>query len=179
MSQENVGLAHNVELARALFQALNGDVEAFIVLCDPSIELHSRWVAVGGVTAYHGHEGVRRWAREVEEAWEDIHLAVEAYFDLGERTLAFYTGLAGLWEAWRGILSAWEDFRIEAEYRELDPERVLVLHRFSGRGKTSGLEIGQTSAKGASLFHICRSKVPKAVTYLDRERALTDLGLKE
>jgi ketosteroid isomerase-like protein len=91
MSQENVELAHNVELARASFQALNGDVAAFIALCDPNIELHSRWVAVGGVTAYHGHEGVRRWAHEVEEVWEDVELAVEPYFDLGERTLAFYT----------------------------------------------------------------------------------------
>jgi ketosteroid isomerase-like protein len=89
-----------------------------------------------------------------------------------------WTGLAGLAEAWRSILSAWEDFRIEAtEYRELDDERVLVLHNFSGRGKTSGLEIGQMSARGASLFHVHRGKVTKAVTYLDRERALADLGL--
>ena len=52
-----------------------------------------------------------------------------------------------------------------------------MFHDFSGRGKTSGLEIGQTAAKGASLFHIHGGRVTKAVTYLDRERALADLGI--
>jgi ketosteroid isomerase-like protein len=89
-----------------------------------------------------------------------------------------WRGLSDLGEAWRGILSAWEDFRIEAtEYRELDEERVLVLHRFSGRGKTSGLEIERMSPEGASLFHMRDGKVMKAVTYLERERAFADLGL--
>lgn len=89
-----------------------------------------------------------------------------------------WRGLTDLRQAWRGILSVWEDFRIEAtEYRELDDDRVLVLHRFSGRGKTSGLEIERMSPEGASLFHIHQGKVAKAVTYLDRERAFADLGL--
>jgi ketosteroid isomerase-like protein len=82
---------HNVELTRVSFQALNGDLEAFIALCDPEIELHSRWVAVGGVTVYRGHDGLRRWAQEVGEVWDDPRIAVEAYFDLGKQTLAFYT----------------------------------------------------------------------------------------
>src|SRR5437870_6351158 len=64
-----------------------------------------------------------------------------------------WNGLGGLEEGWRNILSAWENFRLEAdEYRELDAERVLVLVRWSGRGKTSGVELGQISAKGAGLF---------------------------
>ena len=65
------------------------------------------------------------------------------------------------------------------EYRELDDERVLVLHRFTGRGKTSGLEVGHTDPKGASLFHIQNGKVTRLVAYGPRERALADLGLKE
>ena len=91
-----------------------------------------------------------------------------------------WTGLAGLAEGWRDFLSAWEDFRVEAEeYRELDGERVLVLVHLSGRGKTSGLELGQMQAKGASLFHIRDGKVTRLVAYWDRERALADLGLAE
>jgi ketosteroid isomerase-like protein len=82
----------NVALARASFEALDaGDLEAFIALADPQIELHSRWVAVGEATVYRGHDGLRRWAVEVEEAWADLRVAVDAFFDLGERTLAFYT----------------------------------------------------------------------------------------
>jgi hypothetical protein len=55
-----------------------------------------------------------------------------------------WTGLPGLMQGVRSFLNAWEDYRIEAvEYRELDGERVLVLHNARGRGKTSGLELGQ------------------------------------
>jgi ketosteroid isomerase-like protein len=89
-----------------------------------------------------------------------------------------WRGLNGLAEAWRSFLAVWEDYRVEVdEYRELDSERVLVLFRRSGRGKTSGLELGQVAARGASLLHIHDGKVTKAVTYMDREHALTGLGL--
>jgi hypothetical protein len=83
-----------------------------------------------------------------------------------------WTGLVGMAERFRGNLSAWEDFRVEAEeYRELDGERVLVLTRNGARGKVSGLEVGQMRAKGAVLFH---GKVTRFVFYWDRERALVE-----
>ena len=86
-------------------------------------------------------------------------------------------GLVGMAEAMRDWLGAWEDFHQEAEeYRELDSERVLVLARWGGRGKTSGLELGQVRAKGASLFHIRDERVTSLVVYWDRERMPADLG---
>jgi ketosteroid isomerase-like protein len=89
-----------------------------------------------------------------------------------------WTGLAGMAEAMRSILSAWEEFRSEPEeYRELDDERVLVLTRRSGRGKASGLELGQMRAKGAQLFEVRGGKVTRFVTYWESARALADLGL--
>jgi hypothetical protein len=66
---------------------------------------------------------------------------------------------------------------VAEEYREVDDERVLVLVHLTGRGKTSGLEIGQVRVKGAELFHVCGGKVTTLVLYMDRDRALTDLGL--
>ena len=70
--------------------------------------------------------------------------------------------------------------RVEAdEYRELDDERVLVLVHWSGRGKTSGLELAQMRAKGASLFHIRGGKVTRLVLYLDGKLGLEALGLRE
>jgi ketosteroid isomerase-like protein len=63
------------------------------------------------------------------------------------------------------------------EHRELDSERVLMLDLLSGRGATSGLELGQMQAKGASLFQIRDGKVTRIVTYWDREHAFADLGL--
>jgi ketosteroid isomerase-like protein len=90
------------------------------------------------------------------------------------------TGLAEMAVRYRDQLSAWEGYRLEAEeYRELDRERVLVLVHPIGRGKTSGLEIGQIRGKGANLFDIRGGKVTRVVVYYDRERALADLGLEE
>jgi ketosteroid isomerase-like protein len=78
------------------------------------------------------------------------------------------------------LLSAWQGFRQEAdEYRELDGDRVLVLAHWSGRGKTSGLELGHMRANGAGLFYIRGGKVTRLVFYWDREHALADLGLSE
>jgi ketosteroid isomerase-like protein len=52
-----------------------------------------------------------------------------------------------------------------------------VLIRHHGRGKTSGLELGQIASKVASLFHLRDDKVTRLVVYFDRERVLADLGL--
>jgi ketosteroid isomerase-like protein len=89
-----------------------------------------------------------------------------------------WEGLAGMAKGWRDFMDAWEDVRAEAEeYRELDGERVLVLIRQHGRGKLSGLDLGQMWSKGANLFHVRGGKVTRLVQYYDRERALADLGL--
>ena len=89
-----------------------------------------------------------------------------------------WSGLAGMAEGFRGWLNAWEGYRVAAEeYRELDDDRVLVLNRSSGRGKTSGLELEQMQPKAASLFQLREGKVTKYVIYWDRERAFADLGL--
>jgi hypothetical protein len=77
-------------------------------------------------------------------------------------------------------LRAWEEFRVEPEeYRELDDERVLVLSHFSGRGNTSGLDVGQMGTKSAELFHVRGGKVTRLVIWAGREHAFTDLGLSE
>ena len=89
-----------------------------------------------------------------------------------------WTGLAAMGEVFRGVLNAYADYRVVAEeLRELDAERVLVLHRYSGHGKTSGLEIAQIASKGADLFHIRHGKVTKLVLYWELDRAYADLGL--
>jgi len=63
------------------------------------------------------------------------------------------------------------------EYRELADQRVLVLDRLRGRGKRSGIEVDDPSTRGARLFAIADGKVRKIVKYVDRDRALADLGL--
>jgi hypothetical protein len=51
----------NVELNRRVIEAFDARdlVAAYVAFCDPSIEWHSTFAAVGGAV-YHGHDGLRR-----------------------------------------------------------------------------------------------------------------------
>jgi ketosteroid isomerase-like protein len=81
----------NVELHRRTVEAFNTrDIEAMIACFDRDIEYHPVLSAVGGVTAYHGHDGLRNWFGQLDDAWEELQIEPEAYFDLGEQTLLFY-----------------------------------------------------------------------------------------
>jgi ketosteroid isomerase-like protein len=89
-----------------------------------------------------------------------------------------WTGLADLAGAMRNLRDTWEHLRIEVEeYRELEDKRVLVLIHFSGRGKTSGLELDQMGVKAALVFNLSAGRVIRLVYYVERELALADLGL--
>jgi ketosteroid isomerase-like protein len=113
--------------------------------------------------------------RRVEWARHDIE-----WTDADGLSPGRVTGLEAMAARWRDFVTDWDDFRAEAEeYRELDDERVLVFHRFRGRGRTSGVEVGPTGAKGACLFCVANGKVTKLSLYSVRDRALADLGLAE
>jgi ketosteroid isomerase-like protein len=123
--------------------------------------------------------------RSIHAAWErgDFSSAdwadPEIEFVIAEGVNAgSWRGLGAMAKAWRDYLVAWEDWRLEVdEYRELDDERVLVLARRRGRGKLSGLELGQLADRATSVMHVRAGKVTKLVIYADRERALAHLGL--
>jgi ketosteroid isomerase-like protein len=125
--------------------------------------------------------------RSIFAAWErgDYSSAEWAHPEIGlviadGLTPGSWTGVAEMAEAWRETMSAFEELRSEAdEYRALDEERVLVLVHFSGRGKTSGMEVGDIQMKGANVFHLRGGKVTRLVLYWDRERAFADVGLEE
>ena len=80
----------NVELHRRALDAYNArDIEAFIAIADPNIEYHSRFAEIHGV--HRGHDGLRKLRSELDDAWgEERRVEPEAYFDLGEQTLAFH-----------------------------------------------------------------------------------------
>jgi len=124
--------------------------------------------------------------RSITAAWERgdynnvewAHPEIE-YLIVDGPSPGTWTGLAGMALGWRDFLRAWEhEFRcVVEEYRELGDERVLVLQHFSGRGKTSGVEVTQMTGKGATLLHLRDGKVTRLVVCFDRERAFADLGL--
>jgi ketosteroid isomerase-like protein len=79
----------NVELHRKLADAFNArDIDTFIALSDPNSEYHPVLSALG-TAVYHGHDGLRSWFGQLDDAWEALRTEPEAYFDLGEQTLAF------------------------------------------------------------------------------------------
>jgi ketosteroid isomerase-like protein len=93
---------------------------------------------------------------------------------------ATWKGLADTAKGFREILDAWEDLRdVVEEYREIDHERVLVPVQLTGRGRTSGVDLADIASRAAYLFRIRDGKVTNIVIYMDRDRALADLGLKE
>ena len=88
------------------------------------------------------------WQRGDFSSAEWAHPEIEFMFADGP-TPGRWTGKAGMAEGMRGFLSAWEGWRAEADdIRELDDERVLVLEQYCGRGRTSGVELGQMRTRG-------------------------------
>jgi ketosteroid isomerase-like protein len=121
------------------------------------------------------------WERGDWSSAEWAHPEIEYVFADGPSP-GRWTGLAGMAEGWREWLSAWEGLRGHAQdCRELDDERVLVLAHFVGRGRASGLDVGELPTRAANvfanIFHVRDGKVTRIVTYWDHERALADLGL--
>jgi len=90
-------------------------------------------------------------------------------------------GLRATLEYRREFLSSWTGYRLFGDgYRELNHERVLVLvHASGGRGKTSGVELGNPGGGGVIVFSVRAGKVTRLVTYFNRDRAPAELGAGE
>jgi uncharacterized protein len=62
----------NVEIVRLAHERLNeGDINGLIALCDADFELDMSARVLNPAT-YRGHEGIRRFYREVSEVWEEF-----------------------------------------------------------------------------------------------------------
>jgi RimJ/RimL family protein N-acetyltransferase/ketosteroid isomerase-like protein len=110
-------------------------------------------------------------------AWADPEIE---YAIVDEPGTQMARGVTAMTRTWREFLSAWKVYRVEAhEYRTLDDERVLVTLRALGRGKASGLDIGQATGgpRSANIFHVRGGKVIRLTSYFNRDRALEELGL--
>jgi ketosteroid isomerase-like protein len=91
-----------------------------------------------------------------------------------------WNGLDGMAEGFRDFLGAWKDWGVVADdYVELAGGRVLVSFHLTGRGKASGLDLASVHTNGATLFAVVDGRITRVVHYLDRDRALADLGLAE
>jgi ketosteroid isomerase-like protein len=79
MSQENV------EIVRRSFEAFNARaVDDLVSLSDPDCEWLPFRAQLEGVV-YRGHEGVRRFVRDMDEDWEAFRIDPLEFHDRGKR----------------------------------------------------------------------------------------------
>jgi ketosteroid isomerase-like protein len=85
MSQEDVK-----GFKRAIEAGNRRDYEAVLEEFDPDVEWHPAMLASleGQPTVYRGHEGVREWFRDMEEAFGDLQTEFSEIRDLGNRIFA-------------------------------------------------------------------------------------------
>src|SRR4030095_8260786 len=79
MSQENVERLHRG------YDAFNRrDLDAFLALMDPEVELMTRFMELEGDPYYRGHDGVREWWRALLAVFPDFNSEVLNVRDLGD-----------------------------------------------------------------------------------------------
>jgi hypothetical protein len=86
------GSEHKIDILLLSVEAYNArDVEAMLAHFDPAVELRSAFADVGG-GFYSGHDGVRAWHSDMQDAWgNEIRVEPERYFVCGEALLMFWT----------------------------------------------------------------------------------------
>ncbi|MGH2960718.1 MAG: nuclear transport factor 2 family protein [Solirubrobacterales bacterium] len=85
--------AENVKLVRRWFEGFRvGEVSPDI--CDPEIEIRN-WKESPSPGPYRGHEGLRRWWNDVEDAFEDMHFELVDAIDVGDERVVTVQRIVG------------------------------------------------------------------------------------
>ena len=79
MSQENVE-----RLYRAYDAFNRRDLDAYLALIDPEVELTPRIMELEGGSYYRGHDGVREWWRTLFAVFPDFSTEILEVRDLGD-----------------------------------------------------------------------------------------------
>jgi ketosteroid isomerase-like protein len=84
MSQENVELAN-----RVLDTLAQRDTSRLVDLCDPEVRWHSFFaeVAFGRGGGYSGHDGIRQYVSDLNDAWEIVRAEVDDGVGVGDIAL--------------------------------------------------------------------------------------------
>lgn len=86
----------NVEVVRDVMAAWNGhDIERWLRFWDPTCE----WVPrlrgeVEGAQTYQGHKGLRRFWEEDDAVWDEFHVELHDFRQVGDDVVATGTGRA-------------------------------------------------------------------------------------
>jgi ketosteroid isomerase-like protein len=86
----------NVELVRRLYEAIERrDIATVLELYDPEVEADFSQSPygelTGGTVVYRGHDGIRRLARDWNDAWESVEYSLTNVVDAGEHVISAVT----------------------------------------------------------------------------------------
>jgi ketosteroid isomerase-like protein len=85
----------NVEVVRRVYDAAGRrETATLLALYDPDVELDpSRAFEGEGLASglYRGHDGLRRFFREWDEAWENLEYDLDEVIDVGEQVVSVVT----------------------------------------------------------------------------------------
>lgn len=82
---------------------------------------------------------------------------------------------------WTQYLRAWEGYRVEADsFHALEDGRVLVLLHVHGRGRKSGIDLGQLANNGVNVFTVRDGRIVRLYLYggVPWEVTLAELGIE-
>ena len=82
MAPETIDIAR-----RALSLLSDRDFEELIAMTDPAVKWHSFFAELGKGGLYRGHEGMREYARDLQDAWEIVRVEVDDALAVGETAL--------------------------------------------------------------------------------------------
>ena len=130
----------NVEMVRAAIDAVaRQDVTRLIELADPEVEWHSFLAQLGEGGIYHGHEGLRRYVKDLSDAWEFLRTDVDDFLAVGAVVvvvgrLRFRGKGSGVeTESAAGYVTRFRDGRLVYMRAFRDPEEALMTLGLSER----------------------------------------------
>lgn len=87
MSQENVDVVLKIHTA-----VIRKDLEGVLSACHPEAEYRAatQQAIEGEASVFRGHDGIRRWFRELHDLYEDLNSEVLEVRDLGERVVVVF-----------------------------------------------------------------------------------------
>lgn len=78
----------NVELARQLLDAVaQRDLSRLLAFTDPEVEWHSFFAQLGEKGVYRGHDAMRQYVRDLNDAWEIVRPDVDDGLAVGDVVL--------------------------------------------------------------------------------------------
>jgi ketosteroid isomerase-like protein len=133
------GLVDEIEVVRGLYEAFERrDLEAMLAGFSEDADLHFEGTArlAGRAEPYRGHDGVRRYFRDVAEVWDELRVVPTEFRQNGDRVLV--TGRVSARSPSRIVAGStgwiWRLRDGVVEYVRVYPSAADAMAAFEGRG---------------------------------------------